>query len=197
MEPLTRCENGHYYDSAKHTSCPYCGIQNYGIDIQKTMAKRQGESNYDIGVTKPLGYGFDEAEKDKTMGVFKKKTGTEPVTGWLVSISGPEKGCDYRITMERNFIGRAENMDIRIIDDESISRQNHAAVSYSPKKHTFHLYPGDSKGLVYLNDKELLTPEQLNPFDIIELGQTKLMFVPLCGKEFTWDQVLEENKEDK
>ncbi len=188
MEPLTRCENGHYYDSKKHTSCPFCGVQNLGIDIQKTMAKRPGEAGYDIGVTRPLDRSSEQAEIGKTMGVYKKKIGLEPVAGWLVAISGPEKGRDYRIVSERNFIGRSEEMDITIAGDEAVSRENHAAVSYSPKTQNFRLYPGDSKGLVYLNEEEVLTPELLKSHDIIELGQTRLMFVPLCGELFQWEE---------
>ena len=197
MEPLTRCDNGHYYDSNKHTSCPYCGVQNLGIDIQKTMAKRPGESNYEVGVTRPMAEP-GQADKGKTMGIYEKKIGIEPVSGWLVAISGPAKGHDFRITSERNFIGRSEKMDISIEADEAVSRDNHAAVSYSPKNHTFRIYPGDSKGLVYLNDEEVLTPSLLNAFDIIELGETKLMFVPFCGERFNWSQIDEkEEKEDK
>ena len=149
MDPLTRCENGHYYDSKKHTSCPFCGVQNLGIDIQKTMAKRPGESNHEIGATKPLeGSAAQQTDEGKTMGLFQKRIGKNPVTGWLVAISGPEKGNDFKITAERNFIGRSDKMDIVIAGDKAVSRENHAAVSYSPKNHNFRLYPGDSKGLV-------------------------------------------------
>ena len=189
MEPLTRCDNGHYYDAKKHTSCPYCGVQNLGIDIEQTMAKRSGNAGFEVNVTKPLNQGRGREEVGVTKGIYKQKMGVDPVAGWLVSISGPEKGLDYRITAERNFIGRAESMDIRIINDEAISRENHASVSYSPKNHTFRLYPGDSKGLVYLNNEEVLTPELLKPFDVIELGATRLMFVPLCGDKFQWDKL--------
>jgi hypothetical protein len=189
MEPLTRCSNGHYYDSKKHTSCPFCGVQNLGIDIQKTMAKRPGNSGYEINATKPLGHAQGQGDVGKTKGIYKQKIGIEPVTGWLVSISGPEKGLDYRIKAERNFIGRSEAMDIRIVKDETISRENHASVSYSPKTKAFRLYPGDSRGLVYLNDQEVLTPELLKPFDIIELGTTRLMFVPFCGERFQWSNL--------
>ena len=195
MEPLTRCDNGHYYDAKKHTSCPYCGVQDLGIDIQRTMAKRPGESNYDVGVTRPLNNKAPSGQQDpgRTMGVYQEKIGTDPVSGWLVAISGPEKGSDYRITSERNFIGRSETMDIQITEDEAVSRDNHASVSYSPKNHTFRLYPGGSKGLVYLNDQEVLQPELLNAYDVIELGKTKLMFVPFCGDKFNWG----EDEEDK
>jgi len=193
MEPLTRCDNGHYYDSKKHTSCPFCGVQSLGIDIQHTMAKRQGTNGYDVGITRPLDRSPAEAgEVGKTVGVYRKKLGVDPVSGWLIAITGPEKGRDFRITSERNFIGRGESMDIQIAGDEAVSRDNHAAVSYSPKTQIFRIYPGDSKGLVYLNEQEVLTPEILKAYDVVELGQTKLMFVPFCGDNFRWDEPEEE-----
>jgi len=39
---------------------------------------------------------------------------------------------------------------------------------------------------MHLNDEEVDVPVELKPHDIIELGQTKLMFVPLCGEKFQW-----------
>ncbi|HSW36192.1 MAG TPA: FHA domain-containing protein [Candidatus Limnocylindrales bacterium] len=177
MEPLTRCSNGHYYDSKKHASCPFCGVKNLDLDIKKTMAKRP-ES----------GGGISQQAVGKTVGVFHKKMGMDPVVGWLVAIAGPEKGRDFRITSEKNFIGRSEKMDINLAGDESVSRENHAVISYNPKNHTFRLFPGESRGLVYHNDEEVVTPETLKPNDIIELGQSRLMFVPFCGDRFQWKE---------
>lgn len=177
MEPLTRCANGHYYDAKKHSSCPFCGVQDLDIDIKKTMAKRMGGSS-----------GQGQGEAGKTVGIFKKKLGMDPVVGWLVAIGGPERGRDFRIVSEKNFIGRSEKMDISLAGDESVSRENHAVVSYNPKNNAFRIYPGESRGLVYLNDDELVTPEELKANDIIELGQSRLMFVPFCGERFEWKQ---------
>lgn len=177
MEPLTRCLKGHYYDSKKHSSCPFCGVQDLDIDIKKTMAKRV-ETNS----------GQAPAEEGKTVGMFRNKLDMDPVVGWLVAVSGPEKGHDYRIKSEKNFIGRSEKMDISIAGDESISRDNHAVVSYNPKNNVFRIFPGESRGLVYLNDEELVTPEELKANDIIEIGQSRLMFMPFCGEHFTWKQ---------
>ncbi len=179
MDAMTRCDNGHYYDPQKHSSCPFCGVQNLDIDIQKTMAKR------------PSGAAEKPAAPDsgaKTVGVFRKKLGIDPVVGWLVAVEGPEKGNDYRITAERNFIGRSETMDISIPGDETISRENHAIVSYNPKKKSFRLFQGESRGLVYLNEEEVITPEELKPYDLIEVGETKLKFVPFCGEHFSWQE---------
>lgn len=182
MDSMKRCDNGHYYDPQKHSSCPFCGVQNLDIDIQKTMAKRPSPDS--AGKSEAGGGG-------KTVGVFKKKLGIDPVVGWLVAIDGPEKGNDYRITAERNFIGRSDAMDISIPGDESISRENHAVVSFNPKNNTFRLFPGDSRGLAYLNDDEVIAPATLSPYDVIEIGQTKLSFIPFCGDKFQWKKAEE------
>lgn len=180
MSKLTRCDNGHYYDAGNHSSCPYCGVQSLDIDIQKTMAKRSTPS-----ARKQASPGRP-AEEGRTMGVFHKKMGIDPVVGWFVCIEGGDKGRDYRIVAEKNFVGRSPDMDICIEGDETVSRENHTIVSYNPKDHKFRLYPGDGRGLVYINDEELVMPAVLNPYDVIELGETKLLFVPFCGEGFTW-----------
>ncbi len=208
MKSLKRCQNGHYFDSNKHSACPFCGIQELDGEIKKTMAKRSNSSGGDmpegssIPVTmprKPGGGGMGNMPGGKgearTVGVFKRKIGIDPVVGWLVAIEGPEKGRDYRLAVEKNFIGRAESMDITIAD-ETISRENHAIVSYNPKKHIFRLYPGDSRRLVYLNDDEVIQPQELNPYDIIELGDTKLIFMSLCSERFNWENKQQKEKID-
>lgn len=124
---------------------------------------------------------------EKTVALMKKDTGLDPVVGWLVCIEGADKGRDYRIHAERNFIGRSEKMDICIRGDETISRDAHAIVSYDLRKNTFRLYQGDSKGIIYVNDEEVVTAVVLQPQDIIEMGKTKLLFIPLCGEKFKWE----------
>jgi hypothetical protein len=41
--------------------------------------------------------------------------------------------------------------------------------------------------LVYLNGEVLLSAKKLSAGDEMEVGQTKLRFVPLCGPDFSWD----------
>lgn len=197
---MKRCDKGHYYDETKHSLCPHCGVNvdlNLGItmpkmpnqagDLEKTQARYSG-ANDSLGVTKPrIPEGKQGQNDGKTVAIVRKQIGLDPVVGWLVCVEGPDKGRDYRIRSERNFIGRSEKMDIKISGDEAISRENHAIISYSPKKKQFRVYAGDSRGLVYLNDDEVVVSELLKPHDVIELGQTKLMFVPFCGDHFQWE----------
>ncbi|WP_207732236.1 FHA domain-containing protein [Heliobacterium chlorum] len=101
-------------------------------------------------------------------------------------MEGAELGKDYRLHSEKNFIGRSEKMDVVIRDDETISRENHAIVSYDPKKNSFRLHPGDGRGLVYINGEEVTIPIPIEAYDMIEIGETTLQFVPFCGDRFQW-----------
>jgi Inner membrane component of T3SS, cytoplasmic domain len=173
---MKRCDSGHFYDSTKHSSCPWCGVR-VEADVDKTRPIRPSQEtprnpSEDEGVTRAL---------------HREPSGISPVVGWLVCIDGPDKGRDYRLHGEKNFIGRSTTMDICISGDESISREKHAAVSFEPKKRIFWLLPGEASGLVYVNEEVVNTPTQLKSRDIVELGKTKMMFYPFCDEQFQWD----------
>ncbi len=189
---MKRCDSGHYFDSEKHSSCPSCGVAN--LHIQPTVAAvRSGYAalarpeldspTVARGQAKPA---FVERDPGATVGVVRKKMGIDPVVGWLVCIEGPEKGRDYRIRSERNFVGRDPKMDICIGGDDAISRENHAVISFNPKKNSYLLTPGEGRGIIYLNEEEVATPTELKAYDTIEMGQTRLLFVPFCGEQFKW-----------
>lgn len=107
--------------------------------------------------------------------------------GWLVCTKGARKGQDYRLRPHVNRIGRDPGNDVQISGDSEVSRQGHAKIAFDPRHATFTLIPGDGQNIVYVNDTATYTPLELNAFDRIEVGQTTLILVPLCGKEFQWD----------
>jgi hypothetical protein len=158
-------------------------------------AALNGGGGAGIGSTVPLeqNRGFNNVpqgadDRQKTVALMKKAMGIDPVVGWLVCIEGADKGKDYRIRAQRNFIGRGETMDICIRGDETISRENHTIISYNEKNNGFKIAPGDSKGITYLNDEEVLMAMNITSYDVIEIGKTKLVFIPLCGERFKWEQ---------
>lgn len=185
---MTRCENGHYYDSSKYSTCPSCGIPD--LDIHATVIHQVPPVAASItGQTqKSPAPARQGAEPGVTVGVLRKTMGIDPVVGWLVCVEGADKGRDYRIRSERNTIGRGAGMDISIQGDETISRDKHAIISFNPRKNSFLLTPGESRGIVYLNGEEVANPMPLTAYDVIELGQTKLLFVPFCGSHFQWEK---------
>lgn len=180
---LTRCERGHYYDARQHKRCPSCGVP--GLEAG-TQTHKLG-SQADILATQVRGQLSGQADVGVTIAMVRKKIGIDPVVGWLVCIEGPEKGRDYRLRSERNSIGRGADMAICISGDEAISRTNHAFISYNPRNVSFRIAPGDGRGMAYLNGEEVDVPMPLKAYDRIELGQTHLIFVPLCSEKFNWE----------
>lgn len=118
--------------------------------------------------------------------IAKAGINTEPVAGWLVCLEGPGRGRDYRLHMEKNFIGRAPNMDVVLDGDSTVSREKHAIVIFDPRKKIFWAIPGESSGLVYLNGDIVNAPVQMNAHDILEVGQTRLALIPFCGDRYSW-----------
>lgn len=110
-----------------------------------------------------------------------------PVVGWLVCIDGAAKGRDYRIHSQYNYIGRANHMDICISGDNCISAERAAVIAYDPKKRIFTFGPGMGHNIVYVNGEILMNAVLLKPYDQLTIGETELMFVPLCGERFDWN----------
>ena len=146
--------------------------------------------NSDIGVTvAPSSYHnpSDSSDSGKTVGIYRKATGFNPVVGWLVCIEGTQKGKDYRIYDGVNTIGRDERMDICLRGDISISRENHAKLGYDKKHNSFHIIPVEGAETIYLNDEPVYVPMVLKNNDIIEIGVFKLRFISFCDESFVWD----------
>lgn len=160
---IIHCQNGHAFSKKRYgTVCPYCNIE--------TATKEKKEvAQTEINLEEEL---FRETMK--------------PVCGWIICIEGPRQGKDYQIVQGKNFVGRADDMDIQILGDNEISRRNHAVIVFDPKKKETVLLPGESNGIVYLDGNALYAPTALKPYAMIELGNSKFLFVPFCGEHFMW-----------
>lgn len=188
---LVRCPNGHFYDELRYSECPHCAG---GAAADVTVPVNRNE---ELDVTVPAGNtsslhdavktAVGSTDDGKTVGVYRKAMGTEPVVGWLVCIDGEHFGEDFRLKSGRNFIGRGTGMDVVISKDSAVSRDKHAIVVYEPKANQFLVMPGESKELCYLNDEVVLTAREISMNEILTVGETKLMFIPCCSKAFTWD----------
>ncbi|MBF0516031.1 MAG: FHA domain-containing protein [Nitrospirae bacterium] len=184
---MKRCPSGHYYDSDKYSNCPLCAV--VIPDIALTRPKGGTDLADDFPATRARASHSSRTPNIEvaTVGVFKDRTGADPVTGWLVCVEGAQKGKDYRLVSEKNFIGRADTMDVCIKGDDAISRNNHAVVSYNPKSNSFKIIAGEGRGIVYLNGEEVDSTKELKPYDEIEIGKTRLKFFPCCGEFFKWE----------
>lgn len=206
------CSAGHVYDADQFASCPYCNRNTRAIQFGATAAP----AGYGA-TTVPAGYGAAHAGRDdtigqtvmpeairrrmeqerdnRTVGEFKRKLGYEPVVGWLVCVEGPEVGKDYRLFGRINSIGRAEGNDVVLAQEHTVSQKNHVRLAYDAKHNNFQLIPGEGTNVTYLNDEPLYVPQKLNAYDVLEMGATKLIFVPLCSERFRWPEKRTEGAE--
>lgn len=204
---IRRCEAGeHTYDDSQHSSCcPFCrktrlatspggigagnGIGNMDIPPQASPQPVQAKTTPAPGTD-----GGQSSGGPKTRVVFGGGSGEAadfgevmPVVGWLVVINGEGRGRDLRITPQMNNIGREKGEIILNFGDASISREKHAYLAYAPGKNTFWFGHGDGKNLSEINNEPVIGKQELQPFDRILIGKTELLFVPLCGENFSWD----------
>lgn len=114
--------------------------------------------------------------------------GFNPVVGWLICIDGPDMGMDYRIHNGYNYIGRSQSSDICIANDFHISHEKAAVIGYDDQEHMFVFGPAGGHNTVRVNNKMVINAEPLAPYDRLTIGSTKLMFVPLCGERFNWNE---------
>lgn len=112
-----------------------------------------------------------------------------PVSGFLVIVSGPGRGSVSMLRYGKNSIGRDDSQTIALDHGDSrISRENHCTVTYDPVSRKFYLQPGEGINLTYLENQPVLAEKQLLAGNQIRVGNTELRFVPLCDKDFDWKE---------
>lgn len=117
--------------------------------------------------------------------------------GWIVISQGPGRGASFSLFNGVSQIGRGDDQSVSLdFGDNSISRSNHAAIAYDNEQCAFHLGHGGKANLVRLNNKPVLSTEELSTGDLIRIGETTLRFVALCGADFDWERVNEEDTDD-
>lgn len=131
----------------------------------------------------------EKSDEGKTVGYFSKGK-IEPPTGYLICVAGEDYGIGFPLKTGNNSIGRSVSMDV-VVMDEKVSREKQAFVMYEPHKREFYMKPGEGTGLCYLNGELVLEPVKMKAYDVILLGDTKLVLVPVCCERFSWDEVEE------
>jgi hypothetical protein len=185
---MVRCAEGHFFDSEKHASCPWCTPA--GVRETPVPAPADRTRKLDSPAAGAAAGAFippppkPEAAPGATKRLDMTQEGTRPVVGWLVCIDGPDRGKDFRLHAEKNFIGRDNGMDVCLARDEAVSRGRHAIVVFDPKKRNFWLYPGESQGLVYHREELVNAPVQVGPYEVIEVGASKLVIVPFDTERY-------------
>ena len=184
MPNMQLCPNGHYFDSEHYIACPYCKASDNGgatepfVDTPPTEGFSE-QFNVPVGRTAPF-------DGDETVSIdMIKGTKIVPVVGWLVCTEGGDKGRDFRLHAGNNFVGRNRDRDI-CLNDQSVSRK-HFSVSYDQRKDRWFVNMGEGRELVYINDEPLGGMKTLQKGDVIEVANTKLVFIPLEREYVKWE----------
>jgi hypothetical protein len=193
MSNILKCQScGQYYDASVSEICPSCNPQAQGmnrtipVDMSSADSRWKSGEGADIGRTVAVA---PMASAGRTVAMIHETMGINPVVAWLVCIEGKEKGRDYRILDGNNKIGRSNKMDICILGDDTISREDEAIVTYASAVKKYYIIAGTGGNVVYVNGDPLLVSQsrELNAYDKIQLGKTTLIFIPLCGEKFQWE----------
>ena len=131
------------------------------------------KTNDDYNVTLPL----NRASQNSAI---------RPVTGWLVCVDGVEKGKDYRLHGDINYIGRSKNNDVVLGSDPTVSRERHAMIAYDDRSKAFFFAPAGGASLIRQNGRPVLSTVELKAGDRLEVGEGTYLFMPLCGEDFQW-----------
>lgn len=128
----------------------------------------------------------------KTIGKFTS-SGSEkadPVVGWIVGVKGTYYGQSFILHSGKNKVGRSQEFDVRLLNDESVSRTCVAEIIFDTRANEFSIIPGNSDSLCYINGAALHERKILTGYEQIELGDSEknmFVFIPLCGERFNWN----------
>lgn len=113
-----------------------------------------------------------------------------PIVGWLVVIKGKGQGRYAPIYDGMNSVGRGEDQSTRVdFGDETISREQHAFLTYDLKSRKFYLSHGGKANIIRCNGEPVLQTLELQNGDIVSIGDTEFCFTAFCGPNFDWADV--------
>lgn len=194
-----KCSKGHVYDSAIYgDNCPFCPSgtgtsvnNNATVGTQGTPGTQangtQVNGSTQVGGTAAAGptIPMGGAAGGNAGGTVIRpaaggNTGTpsgKRIVGLLVTYSTNPSGEVFNIYEGRNYVGRDAAADVRIQGDSQVSGK-HFSIMYRVADGKFKFRDEQSSNGTFLNS--VLTDEgELNTFDIIGIGATRLIFIAI------------------
>ncbi len=145
-----------------------------------TMSAKRAEKNAEV-----------QTSENRVSEPISASGSANPVVGWLVCISGAHMGQSFVLHMGKNTIGRGDGNDVLLSGDNTVSRESQATIVYEPQRKDFFVVPRfDGNNLIYLNKDYIEGKSQLKDRDILDIGSSSLMFVRLCGDDFSWEEYI-------
>lgn len=194
-----RCENGHFIDESWDL-CPYCPAESGEQDIPIVRPARSvapaEPSRPAAPVPAPPRRDVPPAPMqsppmERTVAVPKLATGPDTATakryvvGWLIGLTGSNRGEAFPVRIGRNVLGRDRRSDI-VVSDEQASA-HHADLVFRPEERRFILMDHNSTNGTYVNEAEIEPRRDLMGKDVVRIGSQKFLFLPLVHDGFYWD----------
>lgn len=128
--------------------------------------------------------GYDD---EKTISFYdEEEMKDEPVVGWIVILSGMDKGRSFSLHMGVNVIGSASDADVLIKRDMNI-RDKHAIVAYDPYAREFILSKAEEKVALFYNGQDIVGSCAIQDRQAFVAADTEMMLVTFCDKDFDWN----------
>ena len=159
------------------------------IAVPRPASSRSGGRSGRVK-TRILGFGGSESQEPDPFSQGSPSSSansTAVPVGWLIVIDGPGRGAAITLYDGVSQIGRGTSQAVRLdFGDNSISRENHAAIAFDSEQSDFFIGHGGKANLVRLNNQPVLSTQKISSGDDIRIGETTLRFIGLCGPEFSW-----------
>lgn len=198
--------NKHYYDQLLHADCPYCsgegsvavaavGTQAAAPKTQMVVAEEGVKTQIYVAEAASVSAaavheGASPPAAGADVDVASAGGPAFPVVAWLVVVAGPGRGSDFRLIQGENRIGTAPELEVCLDfgadSDPHLDAAVQAVVVYDHHANEFFIERGNSRQLPQLNGSTIRGEPTLAAGDRIQVGQTQLLFWPLCGADFCW-----------
>lgn len=110
-----------------------------------------------------------------------------PPVAVLIVVDGPGRGNMCPVYYGQNSLGRGVDQRIALnFGDSRISRDTHAFILFDELDRKFFVRDNGKENIVRVNDAPVMTPTELNSRDRITVGETTLLFLPICDQTFDW-----------
>jgi hypothetical protein len=196
--PDKQCDNGHFIDESWDI-CPYCPPETRApAPPAKPKPLKPTARPSDIPVVMPRTSSIEPVPGMPSRSAPHRgpRTSSLPkvgapgampryVVGWLVGLNESARGESQTVRVGRNVIGRDRRSDIVI--DDTLASSHHADLVFRPEERRYILMDANSTNGTFVNEAEIQPRHDLQARDVIRIGSTRLLFIPLCDDGFYWE----------
>ena len=145
-------------------------------------AKQKRVTKFDSGTSKDDPFRPTEPADDERFAGRR-------IVGWLITFDRHADGRSWKIREGRNVIGRDDACDVVIDDDDKVSNA-HAVLVW--RGGMSRLDDKMSQNGTYLNEADVMQPEQVNDGDVLRVGRTRMICRLLDAQQI--DRVFPQDK---